>query len=120
MSQSTIAIIVLIVAVILFATEKLPYPLLPFWQCLVMVFTGILTPAQAFSGFSSTATLLLIGVTIIGGIFTSGLVDKLGKPSLVLRKSPVKYFVAATYALSAAGILHLEWIGSDGNLSPNY
>lgn len=103
MNQSVIAIIILIVATILFATEKLPLSITTLLAMLAMVFSGILTPEQAFSGFSSTATLLLIGVTIIGeAFFTSGLVDKLGTLLYGLSRKPVKYFVAVTYALSAA------------------
>ena len=103
MPQSTIAIIVLIAAIILFATEKIPLSITTILAMLVMIFTGILTPAEAFSGFSSTATLLLIGVTILGeAFFTSGLVDKLGNLLYGLAQKPLKYFVSVTYALSAA------------------
>ena len=79
MAQSTITIVIVIAVIFLYATEKLPLSLTTILAMIAMVFFKILTPAEAFSGFSSTATLLLVGITIIGEAFlTSGLVDKLG------------------------------------------
>lgn len=58
MEQSTISIIIIAVALILYATEIIPIVVTSILATAAMILAGILTPAQAFSGFSSTTTLL--------------------------------------------------------------
>jgi di/tricarboxylate transporter len=47
---------------------------------LAMVYAKILTPTEAFSGFTNTAVLLVIGmVIIIDALLVSGVAGKIGK-----------------------------------------
>jgi len=80
MRDSTIAIIVVILAVISYASEVIPLTMTTILAVLAMMFTGILKPEEAFAGFGSTVTLMLVGMLIIGdAFFTSGLSDKVGQ-----------------------------------------
>lgn len=66
-------------AVILFATEKLRVDLIALLVLLTLTFTGLTTPVEAFSGFSSPAVITVWAVYIVsGGLFRSGAADVLG------------------------------------------
>lgn len=102
MAQSTITIVIVIAVIFLYATEKLPLSLTTILAMIAMVFFKILTPAEAFSGFSSTATLLLVGITIIGEAFlTSGLVDKLGDLLMKIARVPLPLFTAIIFMVGS-------------------
>ena len=73
MSQSTIAIIIILIITVLYATEVFPLAVTSLLAMSAMVVTGIIDWTEAFSGFSSSIVLMLIGVCIIGeAFFTTG------------------------------------------------
>lgn len=79
MSQITIALIIMLVIIILFITEKIPLWMTAIMGCIAMVLSGILSAREAFSGMSETATTVTPGVMILGAaVFTTGIGDKLG------------------------------------------
>ena len=79
MSQSTIAIIIILIITVLYATEVFPLAVTSLLAMSAMVVTGIIDWTEAFSGFSSSIVLMLIGVCIIGeAFFTTGLAESLG------------------------------------------
>lgn len=105
MSTSTIAIIIAVITVILFASEKLPLSVVAILSMLAMAFTGCISFTEAFSGFSNTATLMIIGTGIIGeAFFTTGLSEKMGNAFLSMKKVNEKNFiilaVLASFVLS--------------------
>lgn len=51
----------------LFLANRLPFDLTALLGLLTLTFVGLLTPAEAFSGFSSTAALTLVGIFFISG-----------------------------------------------------
>jgi Na+/H+ antiporter NhaD/arsenite permease-like protein len=60
-------------AVILFTTEKIRIDLAALLIMIILPWSGIITPGEAFSGFSSNAVVTIIGVMILGyGIEISG------------------------------------------------
>lgn len=78
-SQSTIAIVIVVIIAIMFATEILPLAVTAIIGMLAMGFTGVLTWPQAFSGFTSSSVLMLIGIGIMGAsFFTTGVSSKIG------------------------------------------
>ena len=88
MSQSTIAILILLVTVILFLTEKLPVSVTAICAMLAMGIFGIISWTDAFSGMSSSVVWFLIGVSILGeSFFSTGLADKIGDTLLRLAKN---------------------------------
>lgn len=80
MEQSAIALIIMAVTLVLYATELIPIVVTSILSVAAMIFAGILTPAQGFSGFSNTATLLAGSAMVLGETLTaSGATKLLGK-----------------------------------------
>ena len=65
--------------VYLFLTEKLPVDLTAFLGLTVLIFGGYLTPAEAFTGFSSPAVITMLSVFIVGAaLLETGVADLIG------------------------------------------
>jgi len=78
-------LIVLAILVILFITELLRVDVVAIICMLSLVWLGILTPSEAFSGFSGSAVISVIAVMIIGyGVEHSGLMKKVARPIVTL------------------------------------
>lgn len=69
----------ILVALVLFATEKLPVGVVGLLLLLALAVPGILSPAQALSGFGSETIFILIGLFVLtAGITQTGVVERLG------------------------------------------
>jgi di/tricarboxylate transporter len=69
----------LIGMVYLFLTEKLPVDLTAFLGLVILVLGGYLTPAEAFTGFSSPAVITMLSVFIVGAaMLETGVADLIG------------------------------------------
>lgn len=82
MSQIELVLILLVVALILFATEKLPVDVVGILLviCLVMIPPGVLTMGEAVAGFGNDIIITIAGLFIlIGGLTKTGLVDLIGR-----------------------------------------
>lgn len=106
MEQSTIAIIIILLTIILFITEKLPLAVTSLLSAFAMAVTGCIDFEDAFAGFANTATLSVIGLCIIGeSFFTTGLADKVGGLFLSMKNMSearfALYVAIATCAISA-------------------
>ena len=60
MDNSTIALIIAAVTMVLYATNVISVSVTSLLSALAMAFFGIISVADAFSGFTSTAVLLII------------------------------------------------------------
>ena len=70
----------LALSVVLFATEKLPVDVITLLLLLVLIGTGILTPAEAFSGFSNEIIIILGSIFVVSGALQeTGLLDAIGQ-----------------------------------------
>lgn len=79
-SPATIAIIILVLAVISFLLEKIPVNLTIMLSMIALVLTGLVTPKEAIAGFASTTILMLIGVMLVGSaLFETGVCDKIAE-----------------------------------------
>ncbi|HEY5729349.1 MAG TPA: SLC13 family permease [Anaerolineales bacterium] len=56
---------IIVAAVVLFATEKLRVDVIAMLVLLTLALTGLVTPEQAFSGFSSPAVITVWAVYIV-------------------------------------------------------
>lgn len=84
MAQSTIAILILLAALILYAIPKMSLSITTLLALVAMVVTGIIDFETAASGFSNKVIFLIVGLTILGQAFvTTGLAGKIGD---VIRK----------------------------------
>jgi len=82
-----IVLVVLLGAVILFATERYPVDVVAIIAMSVLVVTGIITPEQGVSGFSNSATITVAAMFILSAaLFKSGAVVGIGKKMAQLFK----------------------------------
>lgn len=79
MSAEIVTLLFLGAAIVLFVTEMIPLSVTAMLLSVGFVLTGVLTPAEAFSGFVDSNVLLFIAMFIIGAaIFETGMANKLG------------------------------------------
>ena len=77
---------IILMALVLFATEKLRVDLIALIVLLLVAIVGIVPKEEIFSGFSNSAVITIWAVYIVsGGLFKTGVADKIG--SLILRLS---------------------------------
>ncbi len=101
MNEVTIAIIIVVITTICYATEAFPLAVTSLMAMVAMVLTGIIDWSEAFAGFSSSIVLMLIGVCIIGeSFFTTGLADQIGKMLHRFAGINEKYFVVLVYTIA--------------------
>jgi len=80
MEMSTITIIITMIAILLFAIDKIPVSFTALFIIIALTVTGVLAPSESFAGLSNSSVLLLIGLMIIGrAVFTTGIADKIGE-----------------------------------------
>ncbi|MDD6898208.1 MAG: SLC13 family permease [Bacteroidales bacterium] len=88
-------IIVLLVAAVFFAMGKVRSDLVALCALLALMMFGILSPAEALSGFSNTVVILMVGLFVVGGaIFQTGLAKKIsGKMMNLAGNSELRLFL---------------------------
>lgn len=76
MIQISIVLGLLIISIVLFSMEKFSVDVITLFLLIVLVATGILTPAEAFAGFSSDIIIILASIFVISGALQkSGVMD---------------------------------------------
>ena len=84
-----IVFIILIAAIIMFTTEKVRNDFAAIVIMIALAWSGILTTAEAFSGFSSNAVISIMGVMIIGyGIEKTGVMNSVA--DFIIKKAGIK------------------------------
>lgn len=79
MSPQIITLIFLVFAVVMFAWEKIPLSITAMIVAIGLSLTGVLTPAEAFSGFVNSNVLLFMGMFIVGAaFFDTGMAQRVG------------------------------------------
>lgn len=95
----------LVVVIILFATEKFSVDIVTIGMLVILALSGIITPKEAFQGFSSDFIIILASIFIISGALSeTGLLDKVGSQMIKVVKSKtifVGYTMFVTGLLSA-------------------
>ena len=80
MSPIAITLILLVVAIILFATEKLPVDVVGILLVIALVMTQVLTIQEGVAGFGNDIIITIGGLFIlVGGLIKTGLVDLIGR-----------------------------------------
>lgn len=93
-----------VVAVILFATERLPVDLVALVVMATLLLSRIVTPEEGLAGFSNTATVTVGAMFILSaGLFKTGAVDALGR--LLAYIFRVNLWVALAGLMLTAGLL---------------
>lgn len=72
-------VIVLIATVAMFIAGKMRSDIVALCSLIVLLIAGILTPTEAFAGFSSSVVIMMVGLFVVGGaIFQTGLAEAIG------------------------------------------
>ena len=80
MAQSTLAILIVGIGVILFATEIIPIPLTAIVTALAMTITGVIKYPQSYASFGATATVFTAAMMVVGNAcFDNGLAQEVGE-----------------------------------------
>src|SRR5687767_14521824 len=80
MSPIAIVLILLLVAIILFATEKLPVDVIGLLLVMGLVATQVLTVQEGVAGFGNDIIITIGGLFIlVGGLTKTGIVDLVGR-----------------------------------------
>ncbi|MCO6512585.1 MAG: SLC13 family permease [Aridibacter famidurans] len=80
MSPVIIVLVLLFVALVLFATEKIPVDVVGIILVICLVLTGVLTARQGVQGFGDDIIVTIAGLFVLtGGLVKTGLVDLIGR-----------------------------------------
>lgn len=80
MSPVAIVLILLLVAVVLFATERIPIDIVTIMLVIALILTGTLSAAEAFAGFGNDIVITISGLFILtGGLVKTGVIDVVGR-----------------------------------------
>lgn len=91
--QIAIVLFVTLAAMILFVTEKLRVDVVAILVLLTLALTGIVTPQQALSGFSNSATITVAAMFVLAaGIQSTGALAAVGR-LLAKSRSPTVFLV---------------------------
>ncbi len=78
--QIVLTLGIIVVAVVLFATEKLRVDLIALMVLLALALSGLVGPGEVFAGFASPAVVTVWAVYIVSGaLFKTGVADILGE-----------------------------------------
>jgi len=79
-SQIALVLLILGVAIVLFASERIRVDVISMMVLLTLLFTGLLTIDEAFSGFSSPAVITVWAIYIVSaGLMYTGIADFIGQ-----------------------------------------
>ena len=101
-----IAVGVLVGAILLFVRDALRPDIVGLCAILALLFSGILTPREAFAGFSDPLVVLLAALFVVGGALqatgvTSAIADRLGPLAGIHPKRVLLVLVGITVVLSS-------------------
>ncbi|HEY0385752.1 MAG TPA: SLC13 family permease, partial [Pyrinomonadaceae bacterium] len=79
-SSIAVVLILLLVALVLFGTERIPIDIVTILLVIALVMTGTLTASEAFSGFGNDIVITISGLFILtGGLVKTGVIDVIGR-----------------------------------------
>ena len=94
MTPAVVGLVILLACVVLFLTEWLPNPVVACLGCLLMVLFKVCTFEQAFSGFSSSIVLLMVGAMVVGAaMFETGAAQLIGRRVIRWSRGSARMFL---------------------------
>jgi di/tricarboxylate transporter len=79
-SQIAIVLILLLIALILFSTERIPIEIVSILLVMALVVTNTLSASEAFAGFGNDVVITIAGLFVLtGGLAKTGVVDAIGR-----------------------------------------
>ena len=102
MSPIVITLVLLVVAIILFASEKIPVDVVGLLLVMALVLTQVLTMQEAVAGFGNDIIITIGGLfVLVGGLAKTGIVDMVGRRLHRMAGDNV-FFLTALIMISAA------------------
>lgn len=102
MDPMMITFLILIAAMILYATEKIPLAATSILIVISLSLTGVLTASEALSGFSNTTVVLFAGIFVLGGALErTSISTKIGN-TLYRFKDDERVLITMTIAVTTA------------------
>jgi di/tricarboxylate transporter len=117
--QIGLTLFIIFAAVVLFASEKLRVDIIALLVLISVTLTGLIDPAEAFSGFASPAVITVWAVYIVsGGLFATGIANVLGQRILQIAGTSEARLIAVL--MLGAGLLSafMNNIGATAVLLP--
>ncbi|MDQ3051418.1 MAG: SLC13 family permease [Bacteroidota bacterium] len=100
--EIVLVISLLIIAIVLFATDKFPIDLITVGLLIVLTSLGILTPAEAFRGFGSDFIIMLASIFVVGAAMQkSGVLEIIGDRFIKIPRKRLRWLPA--YIMSTVG-----------------
>lgn len=110
---------ILIMAIILFLSERLPVALVALLVAVTLGFSGVLTSQEAFSGLSSSAVVIIIAIFVLtAGLEQSGVTERIGTWLLRISGGKESWLVLAFMASGATLSLVMNNIAAASLLLP--
>jgi len=113
-------LVIILVALVLFALERVPVDVIALGVMVTLILTGMLTPVEAFSGFGSTTVLLIFGLLVQTEALTrTGVVDYAGR--MIYRytgSSPNRVLIIVNTASTAFFVPLVIGIARRAKMSP--
>lgn len=117
--EIALTLTIIAVAVILFATEKLRVDVIALLVLLTLALVGLVSPPEAFAGFSNPAVITVWAVYIVsGGLFRTGVADILGQKITQLAGSGEARLVAVIMLTCGIMSAFMNNIGATAVLLP--
>lgn len=117
--EIVLVLVILLLAVVLFASEWLPMDLTSLLILLVLAATGLVSVEEAFSGFSNPAVLTVAAMFIISaGISHTGAMSRVGERLIRLAAGSEPRLIAAIMATVALFSAFINNIGATAVLMP--
>ena len=112
-------LVILAIVIILFITEWLRVDVVALLALLSLILTGLITPEEAFSGFSSPAVLTVWAVFIVsGGLFHTGVANLIGDRLLRIAGTNLKRLVGLLMVTVGAMSGVMNNVGATAVLMP--
>ncbi len=102
-------LILLIVAIVLFAMEKISVDVVTVGLLIALVLGGILTPAEAFEGFSNEIIIILSSIFVISGALqATGVLDVLGTKLMKIASGSTSrlVFILMSFTSAVSGFMN--------------
>lgn len=102
--EMIVVLALILVAVVLFASEKLPVDLVALMVMAVLLLSGIITPAEGIAGFSNEATVTVGAMFILSAaLYKTGAINSIG--TLTTRIFKFNFWVGLIAMMVLVGIL---------------
>jgi len=117
--QIALTLGIIVVALLIFATEKLRVDVVALLVLITVGLTGLVGPKEVFSGFSNSAVITVWAVYIVsGGLFNTGVADYMGRFILYLSGTSEIRLIAVIMIVCGSMSAFMNNVGATAMLLP--